>query len=41
MQAHGTLTATPSKNAMKDSHRYGVQVSDTTMLTRAASLPGQ
>ena len=26
---------------MKDAHRYAVQVSDTTMLTMAASLPGQ
>ena len=28
-------------NAMKDPHWYVVQVSDTTMLTIAASLPGQ
>ena len=26
---------------MKAAHRYAVQVSDTTMLTIAASLPGQ
>ena len=28
-------------NAIKDPHRYVVQVSDTTMLPNAASLPGQ
>ena len=28
-------------NAIKDAHRYAVQVSDTTMLPIAASLPGQ
>ena len=26
---------------MKDPHRYNVQGSDTTMMTIAASLPGQ
>ena len=30
-----------SANAIKAAHRYAVQVSDTTMLTIAASLPGQ
>ena len=29
------------QNAIKVPYRYVVQVSDTTMLTRAASLPGQ
>ena len=28
-------------NAMKASHRYAVQGSDTTMLPKAASLPEQ
>ena len=28
-------------NVIKAPHRYGVQVSDTTMLPKAASLPGQ
>ena len=28
-------------NSIKVPHRYDVQVSDTTMMTRAASLPGQ
>ena len=28
-------------NAMKAPHRYAVQGSDTTMLPKAASLPGQ
>ena len=28
-------------NTIKDPHWYGVQESDTTMLTTAASLPGQ
>ena len=28
-------------NIIKDPHRYVVQGSDTTMMTRAASLPGQ
>ena len=29
------------QNAIKVAHRYAVQVSDTTMLPKAASLPGQ
>ena len=29
------------QNVIKAPHRYAVQVSDTTMLTIAASLPGQ
>ena len=36
--------ATPGvfrQNTIKDSHRYVVQGSDTTMITRAASSPGQ
>ena len=28
-------------NSIKYPHRYAVQVSDTTMMTNAASLPGQ
>ena len=28
-------------NTIKDPHWYAVQGSDTTMMTRAASLPGQ
>ena len=28
-------------NAIKAPHRYDVQGSDTTMMTRATSLPGQ
>ena len=28
-------------NAIKDPHWYAVQESDTTMMTKAASLPGQ
>ena len=28
-------------NVMKDSHRYDLQGSDTTMMPMAASLPGQ
>ena len=28
-------------NSIKVPHRYDVQKSDTTMMTRAASLPGQ
>ena len=31
----------PSHNTIKDPHWYDVQGSDTTMLPRAASLPGQ
>ena len=30
-----------TRNTIKDPHRYVVQGSDTTMMTRAASLPGQ
>ena len=29
------------RNVIKAAHRYAVQASDTTMLTNAASLPGQ
>ena len=29
------------QNAIKDPHRYAVQVSDTTMMARAVSLFGQ
>ena len=38
----GRLFVTPvSHNTIKGPHRYAVQESDTTMMTRAASLPGQ
>ena len=30
-----------TRNTIKDPHRYVVQESDTTMMTGAASLPGQ
>ena len=33
--------AVGSYNAIKVPHRYAVQESDTTMMTMAASLPGQ
>ena len=36
-----SCTKRGSENAITDAHMYAVQVSDTTMLPIAASLPGQ
>ena len=37
----GLMAQSFLQNAIKVPHRYNVQVSDTTMMTKAASLPGQ
>ena len=36
-----TQSIPKSHNTIKDPHRYAVQGSDTTVITKAASLPGQ
>jgi len=40
-RAHEILTAAKQQNVIKVVQRYVVQVSDTTMMPIAASLPGQ
>ena len=40
-QQAGPVTETQSHNTIKDPQWYAVKGSDTTMMTKAASLPGQ